>query len=189
MTHPHFYMVRHGESEANALGQATGWLDAALTDTGLAQARACRDLVAAKAIKPKIIIHSRLQRARVTAEIINEVLELPMIEAEALNEQHFGDWQGRRWEEIGVPREDLSRTPPNGESPEDFTARIWQALTDGWAGHPAPIMFVGHGGNFRALGLRFGLTLRNIANCALYEFKPVNGNISGLPWDMVNHSA
>ena len=28
------WMIRHGESETNRLGQWTGWLDAALTDKG-----------------------------------------------------------------------------------------------------------------------------------------------------------
>lgn len=190
MTYPHFYMVRHGESVTNAQNMATGWMDAALTDKGLAQARACRDAVRAGGIKPRIIIHSRLQRARVTAEIINEALNLPMIETEGLNEQHFGDWQGRSWDEIGVPRECLDRTPPKGESPETFGGRIWQALSEGWAAHPAPIMFVGHGGNFRALGLRFGQEIRNIANCALYEFKPREAFAEDVfPWDMISHTA
>jgi broad specificity phosphatase PhoE len=60
-------LIRHGESEANARGLLLGRTDAALTETGRAQARAARDLVYDPVREVRT---SPLARARDTAELL-----------------------------------------------------------------------------------------------------------------------
>ena len=87
-----FYMIRHGQTEANAAQRMAGWLDSPLTDLGRQQADHARKKVEALEDKPQIIVHSQLSRARETAAIINANLNLPMIEDEDYAEMHAGDW-------------------------------------------------------------------------------------------------
>src|SRR5688500_8423312 len=59
-------LVRHGESEWNAVGRWQGWADPPLTELGLEQAR-----LAAKAVGAvDLIVASDLERAWHTAEVI-----------------------------------------------------------------------------------------------------------------------
>ena len=68
----HFYMIRHGETEANAARIMAGSLDSPLTENGRRQAKTAQVIVNSLAVKPSVIIHSNLSRARETAQIINE---------------------------------------------------------------------------------------------------------------------
>lgn len=91
-------MVRHGESEWNALNQFCGWFDAALSDKGKEEAAA-----GGKALKDGGYTfdeaHSSvLQRANTTCEVILDTLELkdkiPFHKTWRLNERHYGGLTG-----------------------------------------------------------------------------------------------
>lgn len=60
----HFYMIRHGETEANAAQIMAGSMDTPLTENGITQAKEAAKIVEALNIKPQAIVHSHLSRAR-----------------------------------------------------------------------------------------------------------------------------
>ena len=114
-----FYVIRHGESVAN-LGQYTsGHVYVELKEKGLQQARDAKEIVAQLELKPTVIVHSHLQRAKKTAEILNEVLNVPMIEEPLIAEQFFGEWEGVS---VEVTRQLIRDAvdPPNVEAHPEF---------------------------------------------------------------------
>jgi broad specificity phosphatase PhoE len=87
----YFYLVRHGESVANADNVNQGHFDSPLTRKGEVQARELA--VGLQAIDFKDIHSSDLTRARRTAEIIN-TKGLPIITSPLLRERSFGLLEG-----------------------------------------------------------------------------------------------
>ncbi len=177
-----FYMIRHGESTANLNQTASGHVDVALTEKGIAQAYEAQKLVDALSLKPSIIIHSHLQRARNTAKILNENLKLPMMEAPSIAEQHYGDWEGKSWDVTRQPTRD-GIDPPNGERHVDFHERVRGAITKFVNANPGPIMIVCHGGVFRAFGALYKTQMFGIENCSLHHFEPKTEQES-FPWNI-----
>lgn len=177
----HFYMIRHGETTANKARKMAGSLDSPLTDFGREQAAHVQNIVADLEIKPKAIVHSNLSRARDTASIINQALNVPMHEEADLAELHAGDWEGVPYDEC----QDLLTgwpDPPNGETFSEFCARIRNGKTKALSQHDTPVLIVSHGGVFRAFGGVYGLKPPGIfRNCHLYEFQPDPSN-DIFPW-------
>jgi len=177
-----FYMIRHGESEANVAQYASGHVDVALTEKGIAQAYAAQKIIDSLELKPSVIIHSHLQRARNTARILNENLKLPIVEDPLIAEQHYGDWEGQPWELTRQPTRD-GIDPPNGERHVDFHQRVRGAITSFIETHPDPVMIVCHGGVFRALGALYSQPIHGIENCSLHHFEPETAN-AAFPWNI-----
>lgn len=176
-----FYMIRHGETEANAAKIMAGSLDTPLTEKGRLQARDVQRVIENLAVKPRNIVHSHLSRARDTAAIINEVLKAPLHEDPDLAELHAGDWEG-------VPYAQCNRIfstwedPPNGETFAAFTARVRRAKTRALENHDGPVLIVCHGGVMRGLGRMYGLDVPGMfKNCHLYEFQPAPEK-ARFPW-------
>lgn len=127
-------LVRHGQSEWNALGLWTGQEDVALTEQGRAEARAAaehlKDLTLHKAYV------SNHTRAQDTLEEIKNALQHTTLETtrhDALNERHYGDYQGKnKWDIKDTIGEDafmkLRRSwdypVPNGETLKDVHTRV-----------------------------------------------------------------
>lgn len=177
----HFYMIRHGETEANKARLMAGSLDSPLTDTGREQAAQARRIVKSLEVKPKAIIHSNLSRARDTASIINGALDVPMHEEQDLAELHAGDWEGVPYEECSALLTGWPN-PPNGETFNDFCARIKRGKQKVLDAHDGPVLIVSHGGVFRAFGGLYGLKTPGVfRNCHLYEFQPDTQN-TVFPW-------
>ncbi|NCX79013.1 MAG: histidine phosphatase family protein [Actinobacteria bacterium] len=131
---PNVLMVRHGESEWNALGKWQGRADIALTEAGREQARAAADYVRTTALPVTRVLASTLRRAHETAEIIAERLGLAAVMTdERLVETDVGPWEGLRADEIeaGWPRYLRDRkTPPGFEPPDQVFARATQAIRE-----------------------------------------------------------
>ena len=179
----HFYMIRHGETEANAAQLMAGSHDSPLNETGRAQARTAQAILGQLKIKPKVIVHSHLSRARDTATILNEVLSVPQYEDEDLGELHAGDWEGQHYD-ICRPMLRGWQDPPNGETFKAFCARLKRGKTNALESYEAPVMIVSHGGVFRGLGKMFGLNTPGVfRNCHLYEFIP-NSESSAFPFEV-----
>ena len=127
-------LVRHGQSEWNALGLWTGQEDVSLTEQGRAEARAVaehlREMTLHKAHA------SGLGRAQQTLEEIKSALEhteLETIHHNALDERHYGDYQAKnKWDikdTIGEEaftnlRRSWDHPVPNGETLKDVSARV-----------------------------------------------------------------
>ena len=90
-------LVRHGESEWNAIGRWQGWADPPLSDLGRRQAAVGSRAVGAV----DAIVSSDLRRARQTAEIIAGELGIgPVVVDAALRERDAGPWTGLTRREI-----------------------------------------------------------------------------------------
>lgn len=182
----HFYMIRHGQTEANQREVMAGSTDSPLTSLGREQAKSVQKIVSELEIKPKVIVHSDLSRARDTASIINEVLGVPMHEEPDIAEIHSGDWEGKPWAECeslldGWP------TPPNGETFDEFCARLRKSKKLHLEQHDGPVLLVCHGGVFRGLGGIYGLNTPGVfKNCHLHEFQPDPSN-THFPWKVWNY--
>jgi broad specificity phosphatase PhoE len=181
----HFYMIRHGQTEANAARVMAGSLDSPLTAQGIAQAAHARDIVAALPTPPRLIIHSHLSRARDTANIINQAVGAPMHEDRDYAEMHAGDWEGASYDTV----QEIFRSwvnPPNGETCQMFFDRVRRAKTGALTRHEPPVLVVCHGGVFRAFWKLYGIHSEGVKNCMLYEFTPKE-NPELFPWDIFRY--
>ena len=89
-------LLRHGESEGNALRVIQGWREYPLTSRGRAQADAAgRHLASVGAVA---LYTSPLLRARETAAAVEAHSALQAVELPDLREYHFGEAEGLRWE-------------------------------------------------------------------------------------------
>jgi 2,3-bisphosphoglycerate-dependent phosphoglycerate mutase len=91
-------LLRHGESEWNAKGLFTGWVDVGLSETGAQEAVNGGRLLAASEIRPDVVHTSVLARAIQTAHLALEeagLLWLPVERSWRLNERHYGALQGK----------------------------------------------------------------------------------------------
>lgn len=167
-----FFMIRHGQTEANAAQIMAGSMDSPLTETGRSQAKEVQKVIAALETKPAAIFHSHLSRARDTALIINEALGVPVYEDESLAEIHAGDLEGAPYEDCKDLFESWP-TIPNGETPNEFFQRVKQAKQRALERFNEPILIVCHGGVMRAFGAIHGLPIPGkFENAHLYEFCP-----------------
>lgn len=144
------YLIRHPRP-AVAPGTCYGQ-----TDLGLAE---CPDAVAAR-LRPMlperhVLYSSPLSRARLLAEALGEVRSDPR-----LMEIHFGEWEGRSYEDIGQVALDawvaapLDFAPPGGESPRRMAERVHAFLAELQAERPEAAVIVAHGGPLRAIAGR-----------------------------------
>lgn len=172
-------MIRHGESTANRDGYFSGNQDVALTEKGEQQAAGARKYVEALQNKPEVIVHSHLKRAKNTALIINETLNLPMIENKNIGEHGFGDWEKQSWEAVR-DKFYAGEDPPNGETHKDFLNRIKTGFNEILALSEKPLI-VCHGGVFRGFPTLYATKGQSVENAKLYHFEP-NHDAPDFPW-------
>ncbi len=91
-------LLRHGESEWNALNLFTGWVDVDLNDKGRAEATRGGTLMAERDILPDVLHTSVLRRAIRTAQLALHEADrhwIPVRRHWRLNERHYGGLQGK----------------------------------------------------------------------------------------------
>ncbi len=91
-------LLRHGESEWNALNQFTGWVDVDINEKGIGEAKRGGALLKSTGLLPDVL-HTSLQlRAIHTAELALHNCDrtwIPVRRSWRLNERHYGDLQGK----------------------------------------------------------------------------------------------
>jgi len=138
--------VRHGQTPTTGKilpGRARGLH---LGETGVAQARAAADRLAAYG-KAAAIYTSPLERTRETAAPIGKVLGLPVTVERGLLECDFGSWTGRELKDLYKLAEwqQVQRNPsafrfPEGESFLEMQARTSDAVRRIVASHPGEVV-------------------------------------------------
>ena len=135
-------IVRHGETDWNLLGRLQGKTDIPLNKTGIQQAEECRAYF--NQSEWDIVVTSPLKRAKKTATIINEDLQLPIIEMEEFKERSFGDAEGLTLEERDAQYPD--RNYPNMETRQEVLERAMIGLTKVNQQYPGKkVILVAHG--------------------------------------------
>lgn len=181
----YFYMIRHGETEANAAQIMAGWTDSPLTELGRKQARNTHQIFANLDTKPKAIIHSHLSRAKETAEIINEVLGVELYEDPDIAEMNAGDMEGEPYK-VARPLFEGWPVIPNAEHPDEFFERVKRGKMKALA-MDEPVLVVCHGGVMRAFGEIYGISVPGkFKNAHLHDFKP-NLDKKHFPWDVMHY--
>ncbi|MFL1695757.1 2,3-diphosphoglycerate-dependent phosphoglycerate mutase [Weissella kandleri] len=90
-------LIRHGQSEWNALNLFNGWVDTKLSDKGVAQAKEAGDMLAKEGIQFDQAYTSVLTRAITTLHYALEEagqMFIPEEKTWRLNERHYGALQG-----------------------------------------------------------------------------------------------
>ena len=98
MTERTLILLRHGQSEWNALNLFTGWVDVRLTNLGALEAERGGALLREKGLLPDVLHTSLLTRAIQTANIALDAADrawIPVHRDWRLNERHYGDLQGK----------------------------------------------------------------------------------------------
>jgi len=123
-------LVRHGESEGNRERVFTRTPDVPLTPAGRAQALATAHVLRER-FRPTLLVTSPYVRARQTAQIIAEVLSLPVDVEDDLQERSYGEYAGKPYATARPgydPRAYWTWRPPGGESLEEVAARVGAVL-------------------------------------------------------------
>ena len=170
-------LVRHGQSEWNAVGRWQGQADPDLSDLGREQARAAaRSLGALDAV-----FASDLQRATETAVIIAGQLGIGPVMLDAdLRERDAGEWSGLTREEIHeqfpgylpedrhtafAPERGTPKRPPGWETDEHLRERVLRALQRIHEAVPdGDVLAVTHGGVIYVLEDHLGGPFHRLAN-------------------------
>jgi len=131
------YLVRHGEIEANVERRWHGWTDSELTIPGKEQAVRLGRYLKQHHGEIRSIYSSPLRRTRVTAELINQHLNLQPVFLDALMEYGIGVLENTRYEElhgkVGFFRKiatDFHYAPAQGESLNQVMTRMLAALNE-----------------------------------------------------------
>lgn len=124
------YVVRHGETEWNAINKVLGRTDMPLNDKGLEQAREiARSL---KDAKIDVFLCSPLIRARQTADAISSEIGIRYKIDDRLIEQDFGEFEGvdRSDAEYQAAKREYFARYPGGESFFDLAARVFPLIKE-----------------------------------------------------------
>ncbi len=158
----HIYLIRHGITDWNRDSRMQGQTDIPLNAEGMEQARRMAERLANLSAPPQVVISSDLSRARQTAEIVAQRLNLCLETTPLLRETNLGDWEGLTHNEI-IERGDAElferyqensflNRPPNAETLESAWGRMTTALTQIKERYPSEsFAIVGHGGSLRVL--------------------------------------
>jgi broad specificity phosphatase PhoE len=123
-------LIRHAESEGNRDQVFTATPLVPLTPRGRLQAHTAASWMSAR-YSPIRVVTSPYQRARETAAIIGEVLQLPIVVEEDLHERDYGSLAGLAY---ATPRPGYDRErywtwrPDAGETLEEVLVRVGAAL-------------------------------------------------------------
>ena len=157
MTLERLLLWRHGRTEWNASGRFQGQLDTLLDGTGIAQAREAAPYLAAE--QPSAIYASDLSRARSTAQVLGDLVGLPVRVDSRLRETSLGTWEGLDRAQVAerFPGEFSAWTagarsnPGNGESAPEVAGRARALVSEIEGREDGTVVLAAHGGSLKAL--------------------------------------
>lgn len=185
------FIIRHGQTEWNALGKLQGRQDIKLNEVGKEQALTTGEKI--KNEKIDIIITSPLKRARETAEIINKQFNVEIVEDDRLMERCYGDLEGitkveLKEKKIQYPEIDdacnyLKNIDIfNMETIQDLCARIYECLDEITTKYKDEnVLIVTHGSSsipIKCYFMKYPLEnlvnrekIKGLENCEVVEFE------------------
>ena len=150
------YLCRHGETDHNKNGIIMGHLPIPLNTKGKKQSKNLAKELENKGIE--IIFSSDLKRAKETTEIINSVLNVPIIYYEKLREHSLGKYDGMKIGELHEILENLDKfdslmTQIGGEITGEFVNRVWSIFKEIAKSNEDKenILIITHGGCIRSV--------------------------------------
>jgi probable phosphoglycerate mutase len=175
-------LARHGETDWNRDGRFQGHADPPLNELGRAQAAELVERLAADGITA--LYASDLRRARETASIVADRLDLEVSLHPGLREIDVGEFQGLtrdeidiRWPAAQARFEELGYGWLDGETLDDLSARVVGAVLEIAARHPGEhVLAVGHGGTIRA-ALAYADGMDIVAHRKVWPGPAANGAI------------
>lgn len=154
------YLLRHGEVHSNHRKYLYGQLDVELSERGKLQSRLAGEYL--KNLPLKAVYTSDLQRAHFLGKEIAQHHGLELRQDARLRERHFGDWQGKPWEQIEIEYPELvqkytedrfaTRISPDAENFLDMNDRVLPCLNEICSRHPEEtIAITAHSGTTRVV--------------------------------------
>jgi probable phosphoglycerate mutase len=175
-------LIRHGESEWNAVGRWQGHSDVGLSALGQRQAAATAAFLARHEHDVRMLVSSDLERVTQTAELAARAFDLPLRIDRRLREIDVGWWSGLTTDQIKVRDPEAfaayrtGQDVPRGgaETETHLRARVTAAVEDLRSQcEDGTLLVFCHGGPVRALvadALRMSVTaqrsLAGPANCS-----------------------
>ena len=120
------YLIRHGETEYNAVGRMQGWQEIPLNDAGIAQASLLGQRLTGTRIDH--IYSSDIRRTVMTACIVAAHTGTSISYEPLYRERNPGDLTDLEYEHCEAFFTELDFEPPNGESPAVFNVRVREAF-------------------------------------------------------------
>ncbi len=167
-----FYFIRHGQTDWNKEGRLMGQNDIPINEFGIKQAQEVADYLRNLNITIDRIVSSPLLRAKQTAEIISNAIDVPINFHADLKEVCFGEAEGKleAYENLhtlwikGV-------TPEGAESWIVFKQRVIKSIINS-LNHDSTTLVVAHGGVYSAIMDFLGYPNHDSDNCVPYIFTP-----------------
>lgn len=177
------FFVRHGETDWNTYpdNRFQGRKDIPLNAAGLKQAKAIGELLKNQTIQH--IYSSPLNRALETAKIISAHHSLPVKSLDELKEMDFGDWEGKKSQDIQKNFNNLWQlwkynpeivNIPDSEKVEQLFTRTKKIIELLCGINDGSIIVVTHGAFLRALTV----DLLNMDKRFLNQIKQDNGSVN-----------
>lgn len=170
-TYTIFYIIRHGETEANVKKILQGHSDYPLTQRGKDQAKEVSGLL--KNIHFDKVFSSDLFRAKHTAQLILLERKMAIETSKLLRERTFGKYEGTSWfyqddhlKKMWQKYETLSdqerfrfKFSEDQESDEEIATRMLTFIREIAVAYPGKtILIVSHGGIMRATLIKLGVS-------------------------------
>lgn len=181
-------LIRHGETEWNALGRIQGQTDISLNEAGIRQARALAERLKAEDRVWDAVVSSDLKRARETARILADALGIPLLPPDPrIRERSFGQAEGTTEEERFARWGADWRSRDVGQESDDSVRERGLAFIADWQARNPEIrlLVVSHGSTLAVLlqSLCSGLEDRRIGNMSLSILES-----AGAEWRILLHN-
>ena len=170
------YVTRHGETDYNAQGRYSGSTDVPLNETGIRQAKELAKKLSV--VKFDVVVSSPMLRARQTADIVCDVLNMDYIIYPQFAERNVGVYEGLTRAEIIKHYPDLwarkctsqlDDAPTGGETIRQACARIDEGMGKLKREYPdKTVLLICHGFTSRAVN-RYcnNITIEEMASSSL----------------------
>ncbi|MCD6401797.1 MAG: histidine phosphatase family protein [Anaerolineales bacterium] len=177
----HLYLVRHGETSYNAERRIQGSSDIPLNAKGIQQAEQAAEKLTNLGIE--VLLSSLLTRARQTAEIIGNKLNLETILMPQFVERRMGIFEGVTYSEINEKQPEMwdrfmhqyFAAPPSGESLFEVSLRVKDGLDIIRETYPnKTVLLVAHG----YVGRVINGIIKRVQDEEFYDFLLSNGEIA-----------